>query len=208
MNEVPIDAKVRCTDGKCGRSTCVIVHPVKRMVTHFVVKYKKLPDNPDRLVPVAKIAEISEGSIRLNCTRADLAKMPPFTTKRFVRKEELDYKSAYLAGDSNALAHPMVAFDTWIDSVPEVHVPVDELAVFRGMQVKTSEGTVGQVDELVVDPESGEITHVLMRKGHLWGKKDVAIPVTAIDIVEAKEVYLNIDNAAVRALPAVPVRRR
>jgi sporulation protein YlmC with PRC-barrel domain len=66
---------------------------------------------------------------------------------------------------------------------------------------------VGEVDELVVDPDSGEITHLLMRKGHLWGKKDVAIPVTAIDVVDADEVYLNIDQQTVEALPAVPVVR-
>jgi hypothetical protein len=45
-----------------------------------------------------------------------------------------------------------------------------------------------------------------MRKGHLWGAKDVAIPVTAIDLVDADEVYLNIDNEAVAALPSVPVK--
>ncbi len=53
--DIPIDAKVQCTDGKCGKSTYVIVNPVKRAVTHFVVKDKKLPENPDRLVPVEKI---------------------------------------------------------------------------------------------------------------------------------------------------------
>ncbi len=58
--DIPIDAKVQCTDGKCGKSTFVIVNPVKRVVTHFVVKDKKLPENPDRLVPVEKIADISE----------------------------------------------------------------------------------------------------------------------------------------------------
>ncbi len=86
-------------------------------------------------------------------------------------------------------------------------MPPGELAVYRGMDVSTAEGKVGQVDELVVDPDSGEITHLLMREGHLWGKKDVAVPVSAIDTVEADEVYLNIDKEAVGALPAVPVRR-
>jgi sporulation protein YlmC with PRC-barrel domain len=75
------------------------------------------------------------------------------------------------------------------------------------MDVLTGEGKVGTVDELVVDPDSGNITHLLMRKGHLWGKKDVAIPVTAIDLVDDEEVYLKIDKEAVGALPAVPVKR-
>jgi sporulation protein YlmC with PRC-barrel domain len=204
--DIPIDAQVQCTDGQCGKSTFVIVNPIKRIVTHFVVKDKRFPEDPDRLVPVERIAEISGKQIHLECTRSEVAGMQPFTTTRFVQKEEPDYATSYMAGDPNAFTHPMVAYDTWVESVPEVHVPHDELAVYRGMDVRTDQGKVGKVDELVVDPDSGEITHLLMRKGHLWGAKDVSIPVSAIDLVAADEVYLNIDNEAVAALPSVAVK--
>jgi sporulation protein YlmC with PRC-barrel domain len=204
--DIPIDAQVQCTDGQCGKSTFVIVNPIKRIVTHFVVKDKYLPENPDRLVPVEKIVDVTSKLIRLDCSRAEVAAMRPFTTTHYVQKGEPDYAAAYMAGDPNALTHPTVMWDTWAEPVPEVHIPHDELAVYRGMAVRTSEGKVGEVDELVVDPDSGEITHLLMRKGHLWGAKDVAIPVTAIDLVDADEVYLNIDNEAVAALPSVPVK--
>jgi hypothetical protein len=60
---------------------------------------------------------------------------------------------------------------------------------------------------LVLDPQSGEITHMMMREGHLWGKQDVAIPVTSIDILDAKTVYLKLDKAAVKGLPAVKVKQ-
>ncbi len=207
MTDIPMDSKVQCTDGQCGKSTYVIVNPVMKVVTHFVVKYKKLPDNPDRLVPVDKIADISDDLIRLDCTRAEVAEMQPFTTTRLVQKRDPDYVDSYLAGDPNAFTHPMLSYDTWVESVPEVHIPYDELAVYRGMDVKTGEGKVGTVDELVVDPDSGNITHLLLREGHLWGKKNVAIPVTAVDVVDADDVYLNIDKEAIKALPAVPVKR-
>ena len=73
--DIPIDAKVQCTDGQCGKSTFFIINPVMRIVTHFVVKDKRFPDNPDRLVPVAKIAEISGNLIHLDCTQAEVARM-------------------------------------------------------------------------------------------------------------------------------------
>ena len=204
QKDIPMDAKVQCTDGKCGKSTFVIVNPVKRAVTHFVVKYKKLPDNPDRLVPVEEIADISEGLIKLNCSRAELAEMKPFTTTRFVQERVPD---SFFAGDPYAYVEPMAVYDTDYAEVPEHHVPHDELAVYRGMDVVTDEKKVGTVDELVVEPDSGNITHFLMLKGHLWGKKDVAIPVTAVDFVASDKVYLNIGKEAVGALPAVPVKR-
>jgi sporulation protein YlmC with PRC-barrel domain len=202
--DIPINAKVQCTDGRCGKSTYVIINPVKEEVTHFVVKYKELPENPDRLVPVEKIADISGGLIHLSCTRAELADMQPFTTTRYV---EVMVPDPYYAAEPGIYYEPVAVYDTEYAPVPVEHVPPGELAVYRGMAVKTGEGKVGTVDELVVDPDSGNITHVLMRKGHLWGKKDVAIPVTAIDRVDADEVYLKIDRQAIKALPAVPVKR-
>lgn len=206
MTDIPMDAKVQCTDGKCGKSTYVIVNPVKKVVTHFVVKDKKLPGSSDRLVPVEKVTDTSGGLIRLDCTRAEVAAMVPFTVKHYVAGKDSDDDSDS-AGGSYVLTQPVVAYDTWEMPLPAERMPAGELAVYRGMDVSTAQGKVGQVDELVVDPDSGQITHLLMREGHLWGKKDVAVPVSAIDTVEADEVALNIDKDAVGALPAVPVKR-
>jgi hypothetical protein len=36
----------------------------------------------------------------------------------------------------------------------------------------------------VVDPKTGHITHLVLREGHLWGQRDVAIPVNAIERIE------------------------
>jgi uncharacterized protein YrrD len=90
--------------------------------------------------------------------------------------------------------------------VEEENVPAGELALSRGMTVKSKESEeVGQVDGLVVDPDTNIITHLLMQKGHLWGKKDIALPVATIDSVGADAVYLKLDKAAVKALPTEPV---
>jgi hypothetical protein len=43
-----------------------------------------------------------------------------------------------------------------------------------------------------------------MREGHLWGQKEITIPVSAIARVEEDTVYLKLDKAGVEALPAVP----
>ena len=88
-----------------------------------------------------------------------------------------------------------------------MHVPLGELEVHAGMEVEATDGKVGKMDELVLDKDSGDITHIQMREGHLWGKKDVAIPVSAVDFTDEKTVYLNIDKKAVGALPAVKVKR-
>jgi hypothetical protein len=52
--------------------------------------------------------------------------------------------------------------------------------------VRATDGRVGRVDEFLVDPESGNITHLCLRKDHLWGDKLVCIPVSEIDLIEGK----------------------
>ena len=100
---------------------------------------------------------------------------------------------------------PSVAY-TWTRKVEDEHIPSGELALSQDMAVKTKEGKVGQVDGLVVDPDSGEITHLLMRKGHLWGAKDVTVPVSAIADADEGNVYLKIDKQTIQDLPTVPLK--
>ncbi len=200
MTDIPIKARVECTDGPCGKSTHMIADPASGKLTHFVVKDKKLPDSPDRLVPVDKIANTTGDVIRLNCTRDELAGMPPFTTFHYVQKELPNYADSYQTGSPM----PALPSDTWVGKAADKHIPAGELALVRGMVVHTREDKkVGQVDGLVVDPDSGDITHMLLQKGHLWGKKDVALPVEAIDFVDAETVYLKLDKGAVKGLPTV-----
>ena len=35
--DIPIDAKVRCTDGPCGQSSHVVLMPTNEKITHLVV---------------------------------------------------------------------------------------------------------------------------------------------------------------------------
>jgi hypothetical protein len=63
------------------------------------------------------------------------------------------------------------------------------------------------VDEFVVEPASGNISHLVMRDGHLWEQQEVTIPVSAIERIEADTVLLKLDKHAVEALPTVPVKR-
>jgi len=51
-----------------------------------------------------------------------------------------------------------------------------------------------------VDPADNKVTHVLLQEGHMWGRKEVAIPVSAIDSVDAG-IRLNLTKQQVEDLP-------
>lgn len=82
-----------------------------------------------------------------------------------------------------------------------------ELAIKRCTPVEATDGPIGQMDEFLVDPQDGHITHLIMREGHLWDQKEVTLAVSEIDLIADDRVYLKLDKRSVAALPAIPVRR-
>jgi sporulation protein YlmC with PRC-barrel domain len=73
--------------------------------------------------------------------------------------------------------------------------------------VEATDGKVGRVDEFLINPKTDHITHLVLREGHPWGRKDVTIPVSQIDHYKENTVYLKLDKHGIEALPAIPVRR-
>ena len=52
-----------------------------------------------------------------------------------------------------------------------------------GYKVEALDGHAGTVGELVTDPECGEVTHFALEGGRWWGKKEVTLPVSAVERV-------------------------
>jgi uncharacterized protein YrrD len=202
--DIPLNAEVHCADGVCGRSTYVIVNPVNEQVTHVVVREEWFP-HAEHLVPLDLVIESTSDTIRLRCTKEDLVMQEPFT------------EVEYIEGDLPGSSYERGDFMLWPYNVPEEdgvipveieRVPPGELAVRRGTHVKAADGHIGQVDEFLVDPVSEHITHLILRKGHLWGQKDVTIPISEIARIEEDTVHLKLTKEQVEALPTIPVRRR
>jgi hypothetical protein len=148
------------------------------------------------------VEEATPGLIRLRCTRNELGEMEPFTETEFVRVTLPEYTSGPY------LAWPYVLPKTVTRTVEHEHIPPGELAVRRGARVEATDGHAGRVDEFLVNPSDGHITHLVLREGHLWGQKDVAIPVSEIEYIEEKSVYLKLDKHSIEALPTIPIHRR
>jgi len=82
-------------------------------------------------------------------------------------------------------------------------VPLDEVEIRRGDHVHATDGSIGRVQGLVIEPANHHVTHVLLQEGHLWGHKQVAIPIRAVSAVEPEGIRLSISRAEVEDLPPV-----
>jgi len=58
------------------------------------------------------------------------------------------------------------------------------------------------VQGFLVNPGDDRVTHVLLLEGHLWGRKKVAIPISAVTGVDAG-IRLNLTKEQVAELPPV-----
>ena len=207
--EIPLNVQVECTDGVCGRSAFVLIDPVADQVTHLVVKEDA--SNTEYIVPVDFVAETVADTIRLRCDRAKLEKMHPFIKTKFI--EEKVPNSNFASGGTYGLGSyyylPYVNSETPIyEAVEQKQIPPGELAVSRGTRVEATDGFVGKVDEFVVNPKNGHITHLVMHEGHLWGRKDVIIPVSAMGDTHDDTVFLKLDKHQIESLPSFPLHRR
>ena len=205
--DIPLDVVVLCADGPGGRSSTIILNPISMEITHVVVKDKE----EEYLVPVGLITESTPTHIQLRCMVDELAVLERFVRMQFLGSEEIDLEGDLrrIAAESDANYWPYNSLeDGYIEMYGQVEqIPHHELAIHRGSHVEAANGPIGQVDEFIVDPTNNHITHLLLRRGHLWGKKDITIPVKEIDYIEQDNVHLKLNKDEVKALPAVAVRR-
>jgi sporulation protein YlmC with PRC-barrel domain len=191
--DIPLNVKVSCSDGPCGRTTNLILMPTNGEITHVVVGDGSYPET-GYLVPLDWIAESTPESIRLNCSYAELSQLPVFNHVEFIP-----------SGLSSSMLWPYATPAAGFIMIKNEHIPVNELAVRRGAGVEATDGHVGRVDEFLINPIDNTISHLVLREGHFWGQKDVTIPVSQIDRIEADTVWLKLDKHSIEALPAIPV---
>jgi uncharacterized protein YrrD len=84
----------------------------------------------------------------------------------------------------------------------------DRGVAVHAVAAHATDGAIGQVDGLVIDPGTHQVTHVLLQEGHLWGRKDVAIPLSAVRDLDDDGLQLSVTKQEVGELPAVPIARR
>jgi sporulation protein YlmC with PRC-barrel domain len=208
--QITIGTEARCTDGVCGKVSRVVVNPVAGAVTHLVVEPKGR-QGLARLVPV-DLVEASSPQVQLSCTLAAFEQLDPAEETQFVPGS-----TGYAAyGPEQVITWPYYGLNAgtglpggvdlgvagYSPAITYDRVPLDEVEVQRGDPVEATDGRIGHVQGLVVDPHDHHVTHVLLQEGHLWGRKDVAIPIKAVSRV-GDIIRLTISKHDVQDLPPV-----
>ena len=217
-----IGAEVHCTDGVCGHLDRVVIDPVARTLTHLAVNPGS--SGTRRLVPVDLVDDTAQGraeganGIRLRCGIAEFEKLEPAEETEFLpgddgfaySAEEMIVWPYYgLGAGTGAIAAGVPGYLPLADQPRELtydRVPSGDVEIRRGERVEASDGEIGRVQGLVIDPADHGVTHVLLQEGHLWGKKTVAIPIRAVSHV-GDTVRVELTKEELGDLPPVDVDR-
>jgi uncharacterized membrane protein/sporulation protein YlmC with PRC-barrel domain len=202
MIDLPTKAEVHCSDGVAGRSTYVIGNPINHQLTHLVVK-SEWPPFHEVLVPVDQVVETTPDLIRLKCTRNDLSMMEPFEYEEYIRTEMPDYLSWPYVLPMGLYPEEVVKYIP----VKRQNIALGEVAVRRGARVEATDGYVGLVDELLINSNNMQVTHLVLLERHIFKNREITIPVSQIDRVYEDTVYLKLDRQGVEQLPTTPIQR-
>jgi sporulation protein YlmC with PRC-barrel domain len=212
--EFTMGNEVRCTDGVCGTLRRVVVDPVAKSLTHLVVDPRH-HERDGHLVPIGLVAAAGK-EIELSCSLAEFEKLEEAQELRFIsgargqwgyEQEDMlswPYYGLGIAGSgvgiggvgANAIPHSEGQTASY------ERIPPGEVLVRRGEHVLATDGLIGRVQGLVVDPADFHVSHVLLDEGHLWGQKQVAIPIGSVTDVR-DGVKLDLTKDQIRDLPPV-----
>ena len=212
-----IGNRVRCTDGVYGKLADIVIDPLEKRVTYLVVEPEQ-GEAAARLVPIQLAKGRDERrEVELDCTLDEAQRFESVRRSAYLRLGESRAEDPdWDVGVEDVLAMPYYS-GVGVDPIPggldshvTVHydrVPKGEVEVRRASAVISGDGhSLGEVDGFVVDADD-HITHFVLERGHLWGRKEVTIPIGAVASVQSDAVHLALTKDEVGALPAVRVGR-
>jgi sporulation protein YlmC with PRC-barrel domain len=209
-----LDTSVHCVDGEFGKMVDVVIDPRTRCLTHLVVEPHDQHDHA-RLVAIVCVRDNgrSEG-ISLAWTAAEISSLDSIQESVFVRRGEFPagdsdwdagIQEIYPLPESGSLGLSALGSGMTLDydqhvAVSYHRVPKGEVEIRRESPVTSSDGHhLGHVVGFVVGDQT-EIVRLVLEHGHLWGKRQVEIPASAIERLENDELTLGLSSDQVGAL--------
>jgi sporulation protein YlmC with PRC-barrel domain len=209
-----LGCSVRCADAAFGELADVIVDPISRRVTHLVVEPHGRHDHA-RLVPIERARPADEG-LALDYSIAEVEALAPLTESAYIRAgESVVADPDWDIGTQDVLALPVYqelnGMGTVIDPDPHVmvnydRIPKHEVELRRSSDVISTDGHhLGQVEGFLVG--TGEAADIVLARGHLWGRREVVIPASAVERVQNDRITLSLTKQQVGALDIRRVHR-
>ncbi len=228
--QLKVGTVAQATDGPCGEVADIVIDPGAGRVTHLVVQPHHRHDRA-RLVPIEQVVSNDVDRVVLSWSTKQVEAAPAVEETDFIALERWPHMQGdWDTGASLVLSWPYYPYNSigmdWAGypygygygwgygwsgpsqvTMTYDRVPEGTVEVRRASQVLSSDGhAVGHVDGFLVGP-GARITHLVLERGHLWGHREVTIPIVDIGHAQTDTVHLRVTRHAVGEYPSVPFHR-
>lgn len=197
-----------------GKINRFVLDPSTNEVTHVVVqKGWLLPE--DKVLPFEMVRSTTNERLVLNEEVRDFDQLPPFEETQFVRATDdepgptkdpaYQYTPAYYWYPSHSnIGYPGIGLGhyAWPMGETKRNIPEDTIPIKEGTDIVSSDGKhVGNVERLIIDPDSNKVTHFLISQGLLFKDRKL-VPAHWVKSVEEDKVYLTVSSQVLERLPS------
>lgn len=200
---------VQSADGQPCELADLVLEAKGLRVTHVVVQPPE--PAPARLVPVDRFSEGSPG-LALGLTLAELDQLDSVHEFAFLRPGELpDPGPDAAVGVEDTYANPTADASPLGGSLGDVtdsvgvgydRIPKGEVELRHASSVFSGDGHhMGRLEGVELDGER-RIGQLLLERGHLWWKREIAVPASAVAKIENDIVSLSSPKSEIDRLPS------
>lgn len=203
--ELKIGTSVLASDGKYGRLKQVILDPHQERVVALLVRQRGLSASHTIVVPEEEVAEATDSEVRLKISQEQADALPEYQpNSAFVVKNrwyEADEESFAVRGRQGIeIGRSPTAQRPGLleDQLARPERAGLALELQAGHQVFCSDGPVGKVSLVLVDPQ-GRVKGFVMHAGHLPGR-NLIVPVAWVQEVDRQNVHLSVEKRLLKRL--------
>jgi hypothetical protein len=212
--QLSFGTSVQCQDGSFGKLADVIVDPATMRLTHLITSPPA--DAEPRLIPI-ELAETADGDseVRLHCTLAATEELASVREYRYLQStEKPSGDEEWDLGVEHVLAMPYDGIGLGeyegIEASLNVtydRVPKGSAEIRRASSIIAADGSYLGGVQGVHTGESGQITDVVLDESHFWSRREITIPIEAVETLETDTVTVRLSPGELAGLPTVRVRR-
>lgn len=199
-----------------GKINRFVLDPITNEVTHIVVQ-KGWLFTEDKVVPFDRVRTVTEDNVILNENIGAYNQLPPFEERHYIQVDqdpnaqvpghEPAYRGApayYWYPPYGHLGYPAygLGYPYLPPTVVQQNIPANTVPLHEGVDVISSDDEhVGDVEHLLVDPDSNRATHFVISQGLLFKDRKL-IPASWINSVKEDKVHLTMSSKMLERLPS------
>ena len=193
-----LGAQVRCQDEACGGLAGLVANPDSRQVTHLIVKEGFLFTRSS-VLPLSAVRRTLGADIEISITSQEFDQYPEYQVVTYEAPAD-GYEQPIVSGTAHT-----EPYGTGGAIVPMVKRKIREgivtgqVVIEEGMPISNLVGKIGQVEHVIVDRETYNITYLVVHRGLIFTER-LMVPISMVEELHEDGIAVAGANEALERL--------